>query len=263
MKTVTPSPARGDSDGFTLIELLTVIAIIGILAAILIPTVGKVRRTAKEAQASSNIRQTALALITSANEYKNFVPGKYEATKELGFGQNPLTGEDYNWYDLLQKNMAGDIKNRTDIHLNPVTNYDPREDFPTLILTSQWAPNPYVMPESSDMVSALGAAGRLNLANAPTSRVMLLSSSPGTKAFKGVAQSLFNLFWGQTALYTNKSNMTRVVAVTSSGMDDTPGGIGYDLGGNSRNAALFAFMDGHAAKVAKGTITYGQIYQKN
>ena len=37
--------------GFTLIELLTVIAIIGVLAAIIIPTVGKVRSTAQRSLA--------------------------------------------------------------------------------------------------------------------------------------------------------------------------------------------------------------------
>jgi prepilin-type N-terminal cleavage/methylation domain-containing protein len=60
--------------GFTLIELLTVIAIIGILAAIIIPTVGKVRATALGAQCSSNLRQLGQQLNLYANDSKGYLP---------------------------------------------------------------------------------------------------------------------------------------------------------------------------------------------
>ena len=43
--------------GFTLIELLTVIAIIAILAAILIPTIAGVRESANASKSVSNLRQ--------------------------------------------------------------------------------------------------------------------------------------------------------------------------------------------------------------
>ena len=53
--------------GFTLIELLTVIAIIGILAAIIIPTVGAVQTKAAQTKSSSNMRQIAMAYSNFAN----------------------------------------------------------------------------------------------------------------------------------------------------------------------------------------------------
>ncbi|MDR1282094.1 MAG: prepilin-type N-terminal cleavage/methylation domain-containing protein [Opitutaceae bacterium] len=62
------------SAAFTLIELLTVIAIIGILAAIIIPTVGKVRETAKRAKSISNLRQLATAANLHASENRNKYP---------------------------------------------------------------------------------------------------------------------------------------------------------------------------------------------
>lgn len=67
------SPANSNfiqnRSAFTLIELLTVIAIIGILAAIMIPTVSKVRATARQATCVSRMKElgTAFALYVQDN----------------------------------------------------------------------------------------------------------------------------------------------------------------------------------------------------
>lgn len=69
---IIPCPSRASNrvSGFTLIELLTVIAIIGILAAIIIPTVSKVRDKAKAIDCSNRIRSWAVAANLYAAENK-------------------------------------------------------------------------------------------------------------------------------------------------------------------------------------------------
>jgi prepilin-type N-terminal cleavage/methylation domain-containing protein len=59
---------------FTLIELLVVIAIIAILAAIAFPIIKSVTRTAKSAEAVSNLRQIGVMVAFYAGENNNRIP---------------------------------------------------------------------------------------------------------------------------------------------------------------------------------------------
>lgn len=60
------------TSGFTLIELLMVIAIIGILAGILIPTVGAVRKQANIAASKSQLSNYVTAITMFKGEYGYF-----------------------------------------------------------------------------------------------------------------------------------------------------------------------------------------------
>lgn len=70
--------------GFTLVELLTVIAIIGVLAAIVLVTVGRVRESANSARCQSNLRNIGQAVLMYANDNNGYYPPVNSAVDNEG-----------------------------------------------------------------------------------------------------------------------------------------------------------------------------------
>lgn len=67
-------PMRARSGRFTLIELLVVIAIIAVLAAILLPALGRAREKGRRVSCASNLRNIGMALRIYANDADEHFP---------------------------------------------------------------------------------------------------------------------------------------------------------------------------------------------
>lgn len=64
----------GQREGFTLVELLTVIAIIGILAALVLAPLGRAKEQGRQADCLNNLRQVNLAIRFYAEDYADSWP---------------------------------------------------------------------------------------------------------------------------------------------------------------------------------------------
>jgi len=100
--------AGKDARGLTLLELLIVIAIIGILVALLFPAFSRVREGARRASCIGNLRQIGIAFDCYLLEHKDTYPG----------AEDPISLDPYywlwmgrGWRELLCEYIPGDKEN--------------------------------------------------------------------------------------------------------------------------------------------------------
>lgn len=96
--------------GFTLVEMLVVIAILGILMAMMIPAAGMILRRAKVAQAKADAGVVTTVLLKYQAEYNRW-PGFY-ATEEAA-GQLHLT--DKGWVDVMSPSPEVNTPNKDNV----------------------------------------------------------------------------------------------------------------------------------------------------
>ena len=194
-------------DAFTLIELLTVIAIIGILAAIIIPTVGKVRESARYSTGTSNLREWARANILFAQENKGWIPHDGGPTQEPS-NAIKVNGIGAWWNELPPYIGTLKMSQLADLRPSGVPTITSNSIFvcPNANSTSKFpTQKPWLCYAPSSTLSTTGASGRLtNMNQVPQpSRSVLFAEttnhSPGQTSAAMVSTSHAR-FLGDTSI---------------------------------------------------------------
>jgi len=89
---------------FTLIELLVVVAILALLIAILLPSLGRAREKAKAVACSSNLRQMGLAMVMYYQQNNNIFPTVGGTNASV---QNPTTSDWLLWQPQFRNVALG------------------------------------------------------------------------------------------------------------------------------------------------------------
>ncbi len=182
--------STGSQHAFTLIELLVVVAIIVVLIAILLPSLGRAREQAKGVQCGAQLKQIGVGMYNYATENQGKLPPASLApwgdpnTASRSFHASLWTSVGYSIESLAYPDMwVQNSLKRTNIFRCPVTNLLQR-DTPTVVpngwSASNWSYGVNTTPR--------GFNGSISLVDhVPATIVLVEYSSLSTQAYNWTA----------------------------------------------------------------------------
>ena len=130
-------PPRSGAAGFTLVELLVVIAVIGVLVALLLPVLGRAKEQANRVACMNNLRQLAKGMQMYGGDNQWYFPGS-AVHDDLGLG--PFASDWIHW-EASRKLSEGALAKY--VGSDPRLYRCPSDDAEAHPLALKWGPNTF------------------------------------------------------------------------------------------------------------------------
>jgi prepilin-type N-terminal cleavage/methylation domain-containing protein/prepilin-type processing-associated H-X9-DG protein len=95
---------------FTLLELLVVVAVIGVLAGLLLPALGRAREAGRATACLSNLRQVGIALQLYVQDFQNRLPIMRDRGMEAPLTNAPPRTNEWPSVDGVLSNYLGSVR---------------------------------------------------------------------------------------------------------------------------------------------------------
>lgn len=178
--------------GFTLVELMVVIAIIGVLVALLMPAVQAARESARKASCQNNLKQIALACTNHMQQHQHFPSGgwghMWTGDPNRGPGRDQPGGWIFNILPFMEQSSIHDLgKGLTNLS-DPAVLTQLRNDLAdqkaahvsSLYCPTRRPPMPYPATEGTWNANARATVGKTDYA-ANGGTVRILGAGPDIK----------------------------------------------------------------------------------